>query len=84
MAGNGLYLTDMFGPQVNPNTGDYSVGCAGFEIKNGKIAGPVSEITIAGNLMEMYGNLIPGNDLVIRGSVNAPSLLIESMTIAGS
>ncbi len=82
-AKDALYLTDMFGPQVNPNTGDYSVGCSGFWVENGEIAYPVSEITIAGNILEMYAGLIPANDLEIRGSVNAPSVLAPSMTIAG-
>ena len=83
MANQGLYLTDMFGPQINANNGDYSVGCSGFWIENGVVAYPVSEITIAGNLLDMYAGLIAGNDLVYRGSLNAPSLLIEQMTIAG-
>ncbi len=82
-AGEGLFLTDMFGPQVNANTGDYSVGCSGFWFENGEIAYPVSEITIAGNLLEMYASLIPANDLEFRGATNAPSLLIPAMTIAG-
>lgn len=82
-AGNGLLLTDMFGPQVNSNTGDYSVGCSGFWIENGKVEWPVSEITIAGNLLEMFADLVPANDLEFRGSTNAPSLLIRTMTIAG-
>lgn len=82
-AGEGLLLTDMFGPQVNPNTGDYSVGCSGFWFENGAIAYPVSEITIAGNLLEMYAGLVPGADLEFRGATNAPSLLIPAMTIAG-
>ncbi len=82
-ATEGLLLTDMFGPQVNPNTGDYSVGCSGFWFENGLITYPVSEITIAGNLLEMYASLVPGNDLEFRGATNAPSILIPSMTIAG-
>lgn len=82
-AGEGLLVTDMFGPQVNPNTGDYSVGCSGFWFEGGAIVYPVSEITIAGNLLEMYRNLIPANDLEFRGASNAPSLLIPAMTIAG-
>ena len=81
--GEGLYLTDMFGPQVNQNTGDYSVGCSGFWIEDGAGAYPVSEITIAGNLLEMYASLIPADDLEFRGAINAPSLLIPQMTIAG-
>lgn len=82
-AGTCLLVTDMFGPQVNSNTGDYSVGCGGFWIENGKIAYPVSEITIAGNLLDMYRDLIPANDLEFRGATNAPSILIREMTIAG-
>ena len=82
-AGEGLLVTDMFGPQVNSNTGDYSVGCAGFWFENGAIAYPVSEITIAGNLLEMYAGLVPANDLEFLGSTNAPSVLIPSMTVAG-
>jgi PmbA protein len=82
-AKNGLYLTDMFGPQVNPNTGDYSVGCSGFWFENGALAYPVSEITIAGNILDMYAGLVPANDLEIRGATNAPSVLVPAMTIAG-
>ena len=82
-ANEGLLVTDMFGPQVNPNTGDYSVGCAGFWFENGAVAYPVSEITIAGNILEMFTGLVPANDLEFRGSTNAPSILIPSMTIAG-
>ena len=82
-AKEGLLLTDMFGPQVNPNTGDYSVGCSGFWFENGAVAYPVSEITIAGNILEMYAGLIPASDLEIRGATNAPSVLVAAMTIAG-
>jgi PmbA protein len=82
-AGDGLLLTDMFGPQVNSNTGDYSVGCSGFWFDKGEVAFPVSEITIAGNLIDMYGALIPAGDLEFTGSINAPSILVPAMTIAG-
>ena len=82
-AGEGLIVTDMFGPQVNANTGDYSVGCSGFWFKNGARTFPVSEITIAGNLLEMFKTLQPANDLEVLGSTNAPSILIDQMTIAG-
>ncbi len=82
-AKEGLLVTDMFGPQVNSNTGDYSVGCSGFWFEAGVIVYPVSEITIAGNLLEMFAGLIPANDLEFRGATNAPSVLIPSMTIAG-
>lgn len=81
--GDGLLVTDMFGPQINANTGDYSVGCAGFWCEAGEIAYPVSEITIAGNLLEMYANIVPANDLALRGAINSPSLLVGEMTIAG-
>ena len=80
---DGLLVTDMFGPQVNPNTGDYSVGCAGFWFEGGEIVYPVSEITIAGNILEMFAGLVTANDLEMRGATNAPSVLINSMTIAG-
>ncbi len=82
-ASEGLCVTDMFGPQVNPNTGDYSVGCSGFWIENGALAYPVSEITIAGNILDMYEHLVPADDLEFRGAINAPSIFIPQMTIAG-
>ncbi|HEY9235261.1 MULTISPECIES: TldD/PmbA family protein [Phenylobacterium] len=82
-AGKGLLITSMFGPSLNGNTGDWSVGCAGFWFENGELAYPVTEITVAGNLVDMYGRLIPGSDLEIRGSANAPSLLIDGLAIAG-
>lgn len=82
--GYGLLVTDMFGPQINSNTGDYSVGCSGFWIENGKVGVPVSEITIAGNLLDMWGSLTRANDFERRGSTNAPSLRIGTMTIAGN
>ncbi len=79
----GLLLTDMFGPQVNANTGDYSVGCSGFWFENGAVAYPVSEITVASNLLEMFGALVAADDLEFTGATNAPSLLVGDMTIAG-
>ncbi|MEM9705916.1 MAG: TldD/PmbA family protein [Pseudomonadota bacterium] len=81
--GEGLLLTEMFGPQVNPNTGDYSVGCSGSWIEGGAVAYPVSEITIAGNVLAMFKNIRAADDLEFRGAKNAPSLLIDEMTIAG-
>jgi len=81
--GKGLLVTDMFGPSINPNTGDYSVGVAGFWFENGEIAYPVSEVTIAGDLPGMFKRLIPGSDLEFRGRVNAPSILVEDMSLAG-
>lgn len=80
----GLYLTDAFGMGVNDVTGDYSQGANGFWIENGELTYPVSEITVAGNLLEMFKNIIAGNDLEMRYSKNAPTLLIDGMTVAGS
>lgn len=82
-AGSGLLITSMFGRGVNLVTGDYSRGVSGHWFENGAIAYPVSEITIAGHLREMFANLVPANDRVIRGATNAPSLLVGEMTIAG-
>ena len=82
-AGAGLLVTDMFGPSLNPNTGDYSVGVSGFWFENGTRAFPVSEITVAGDLPSMLLRAVPGSDLEIRGSMNAPSLLIDGLALAG-
>jgi len=82
-AGTGLLVTSMFGPSLNGNTGDWSVGCAGFWFENGELAYPVTEITVAGNLIEVYGRVVAGADLEIRGASNAPSLLIDNLAIAG-
>ncbi|MEM1106152.1 MAG: metallopeptidase TldD-related protein [Pseudomonadota bacterium] len=79
----GLLVTDMFGPSINPNTGDYSVGVSGFWFEGGQIAYPVAEVTIAGDLPSMFARLVPASDLELRGSRDAPSLLIEDMSIAG-
>jgi len=81
--GEGLLVTEMFGPSLNSNTGDYSVGVSGFKVENGLVAYPVSEITIAGNLRDMYRTVIAANDIVYDNSVSAPSLLCEGLTIAG-
>lgn len=82
-AGKGVLITSMFGPSLNGNTGDWSVGCSGFWFEGGEIAYPVTEITVAGNLIDIYGRLIPGSDLEIRGAANAPSLLVDGLAIAG-
>ena len=82
---SGLLVTELMGQGVNPVTGDYSRGAAGFWIENGAIAYPVEEITIAGNLREMYrGMLAIGNDVDRRGSKQTGSILIDKMTIAGA
>lgn len=81
---SGLYLTETFGMGINTITGDYSQGAAGFWIENGEIAYPVSEITIAGNLKDMFLGLTPANDLTFRYSTNAPTIRVENMTVAGT
>ncbi len=81
--GQGLYVTTLFGQGVNLVTGDYSRGAAGFWIENGEIAYPVSEITVAGHLKDMFRHLTPANDLTFRYGVNAPTLRIEGLTVAG-
>jgi PmbA protein len=80
----GFYVTELMGMGVNGVTGDYSRGAAGFWIENGEIAFPVSEVTIAGNLKEMFRQLTPANDLEFRYGTNAPTCRIEGMTIAGA
>lgn len=79
----GIYVTDLIGQGVNGLTGDYSRGASGFVIRNGQIDGPVAEVTIAGNLKDMFRNLVPANDLEFRHGTNAPTLRLEGMTLAG-
>lgn len=81
--GTGFYVTELIGMGVNGVTGDYSRGASGFWIENGEIAYPVSEITIAGNLKEMFLNMTPADDLEFRRGVNAPTILVEGMALAG-
>ena len=81
--GEGLLVTELIGHGVNLVTGDYSRGAAGFWIENGKIAYPVSEITIAGKLDDMFARMMVANDLEETRTVNAPTVAIEDMTIAG-
>ncbi|HJQ55262.1 MAG TPA: TldD/PmbA family protein [Vineibacter sp.] len=80
---SGLYITELIGFGVNGVTGDYSRGAAGFWIENGKLAWPVSGVTVAGNLKEMFLNLTPANDLIFKGATNAPTVRVDGMTIAG-
>ncbi len=80
----GLYLTETIGHGINMVTGDYSKGAAGYWIIDGEIAFPVAEITVAGNLKEMFLNMTPANDLEFRYGTNAPTLLIDGMTIGGN
>jgi PmbA protein len=79
----GFYVTDLIGMGVNQVTGDYSRGASGFWIENGKTGYPVSEVTIAGNLAEMFANLTPANDLEFRYGTNAPTVRLEGLTVAG-
>lgn len=80
---SGFYVTDLIGMGASIITGDYSRGAAGFWIENGKIAYPVSEVTIAGHMKDMFAHLTPASDLTFRYGVNAPTLRIEGLTIAG-
>ena len=79
----GFYVTDLIGSGVNGVTGDYSRGASGFWIENGKITYPVSEVTIAGHLFEIFKSMVPANDLQFRYGVNAPTLRIEGLTLGG-
>jgi PmbA protein len=79
----GLFVTEMIGMGVNGITGDYSRGAAGFMIRDGKLAEPVAEFTIAGNLLDMFAALVPANDLVFKRGVDAPTVRIDGMTLAG-
>ena len=82
--GTGLLVTDLLGQGVNMVTGDYSRGAAGFWVENGEISHPVQEITVAGNLKDMFRNIVAiGSDVVVRGSRQCGSVLVEGMTVAG-
>lgn len=82
--GSGLLVTELMGQGVNGVTGDYSRGASGFWIENGAIAYPVHEITVAGNLRDIYRNIVAvGSDVDPRGSIRCGSVLIGEMTIAG-
>jgi PmbA protein len=81
---DGFYVTELIGFGVNGVTGDYSRGAAGYWIENGELAYPVSEVTVAGNLLEMFKNLTPANDLVFRYGVDAPTIRIDGLTVAGA
>jgi PmbA protein len=81
---SGFYVTEMMGMGVNGVTGDYSRGAAGFWIDHGEIAFPVSEMTVAGNLKEMFLRLVAADDLEFRTGVDAPTLRIDDLTVAGA
>jgi PmbA protein len=83
--GTGLLVTEMMGQGVNGVTGDYSRGAAGFWVENGEITRPVHEITVAGNLREMFRSIAAlGDDVDRRGAIHCSSLLIDELTIAGA
>ncbi|MGZ5067277.1 MAG: metallopeptidase TldD-related protein, partial [Usitatibacter sp.] len=82
--GRGFLVTELMGQGVNTVTGDYSRGAAGFWVKGGEIRFPVEEVTIAGNLLDMFKGIAEvGRDVLVRGSKQSGSILVESMTIAG-
>jgi PmbA protein len=84
LMGRGLLLTELMGQGVNGVTGDYSRGAAGFWVENGQLQYPVHEVTIAGNLKDMYRRIVDvGSDIDVRGGVRTGSILVEEMTIAG-
>lgn len=80
---SGFYVTEVFGQGVDMVTGDYSRGASGFWIEDGELAWPVSEVTIAANLRDMFMNMVPASDLDRNFGTAAPTLLIEGMTLAG-
>jgi len=80
----GLFVTEMMGKGMSIVTGDYSRGARGFMIENGKITYPVAEVTIAGNLIDMWKNCTPADDLEFKNGIDAPSIRVEEMTVAGS
>ena len=83
--GTGLFVTELMGQGINLVTGDYSRGAAGYWVENGEIQYPVEEITIAGNLRDMFRNIVAiGSDVLARGSRECGSVLIEGMTVAGN
>lgn len=80
----GLYVTELIGSGINGITGDYSRGAAGFMIRDGELAEPVAEITIADNLIGMFARLVPANDLRFQRGTDAPTIRIDGMTMAGA
>ncbi|MBB5706990.1 TldD/PmbA family protein [Sphingopyxis panaciterrulae] len=82
--GTGIYITELIGQGVNPVTGDYSRGASGFMIRDGQLAEPVAEFTVAGNLIAMFRALMPADDLEFRHGINVPTLRIDGMTVASS
>jgi PmbA protein len=81
---SGFYVTEMMGMGVNGVTGDYSRGAAGFWIENGEIAFPVSEMTVAGNLKEIFARLVAADDLEFKTGADSPTLRVDDLTVAGA
>src|SRR3546814_20739235 len=80
----GISMPELIGQGVNPVTGDYSRGASGFMIRDGQLAEPVAEFTVAGNLIAMFRALVPANDLEFRHGINVPTLRLDGMTVASS
>ncbi|MFT3729635.1 MAG: metallopeptidase TldD-related protein [Terricaulis sp.] len=83
-AGKGLFVTDMFSPALNMNTGDWSVGVAGYWFENGEVQRPVSEVTVAGNLLDIFARLRCGADVENRGALEIASLIVDDLAIGGA
>ena len=79
-----VLIIELIGQGVNPVTGDYSRGAVGFMVRNGEIAEPVAEITVASNLIDMFASLEPASDLEFRRGIDAPTVLIPEMTVASA
>jgi PmbA protein len=79
-----VLIIELIGQGVNPVTGDYSRGAVGFMVRDGEIAEPVSEITIASNLVDMFATVEPGSDLEFRRGIDSPTLLIPEMTVGAA
>jgi PmbA protein len=80
---DGFYVTDLIGSGVNGVTGDYSRGASGFWIENGQRTYAVSEVTIAGHLLDIFRSLTPASNLEFKYGINAPTIRIEGLTVAG-
>ena len=80
---DGFYVTDLIGSGVNMVTGDYSRGASGFWIENGQRTYAVSEVTIAGHLNDIFSSMTPANDLTFKYGINAPTVRLEGLTVAG-
>jgi PmbA protein len=85
LMGRGLLVTELMGQGVNGVTGDYSRGAAGFWVEDGHVVHPVHEVTVAGNLRDMYRSIVEvGSDVDLRGGIRTGSILVEEMTVAGA